>query len=71
MWSHSFSPALLPPPGLPGHRQAEALRKELSMVKDKAKAYISRLNEVCTPAFVRRRARISLTQLAFFFLAIK
>lgn len=26
--------------------QAEALRKELAMVKDKAKVYISRLNEV-------------------------
>lgn len=29
--------------------QAEALRKELAMVKDKAKVYISRLNEVSVP----------------------
>lgn len=27
-------------------RQAEALRKELTMVKDKAKAYITKLNDV-------------------------
>lgn len=30
---------------VPGARQADALRKELGTVKDKAKAYISRLNE--------------------------
>lgn len=33
---------------LPPKRQADALRRELAMVKDKAKAYISRLNEVNT-----------------------
>lgn len=63
----------LPPPHPPPltTRQAEALRKELTAVKDKAKAYIGRLNEVSGAALHERtRPIVSLLPLLLLLLPV-